>query len=398
MQSPVIGTAPTPTPTRSTPLVADRLRKLARRVALVAVAVGAGFVVAALFQGPAAAGGTPDWSGAGSHPQIDALVEPVARLTAAQRPGPGRQPAAGTDDRLRAPLTGAADGAAAHEQAPSKKPRPVTAPPPASVPPPRPGATVAPPATERGKLRPAEVARTAHRIVHRGDRSRPAADRPRQPAAAVADLPVAPDLTAVADLPAAHVLDESPVVALVTAPLPHVVDLVNTLPIRPVVTALLGVADAVLPPDLGVAVVPAATPAPRVPPALGPVAAGPVTGPVRAAPVPTSPAVPALAPTPAASAPAPSAPPATAVADPASPTVPTGHRTHRESVTEAGELPVRPVAPADQDAAGADNRKTPAPGLARPLDRQTRENAGRPRHVVPLPVESRTFSPVPRPG
>ncbi len=212
MQSPVNGTAPTSAPGRSAPFAADRLRRLARRIVLIAVAVGAGFVVAALFQGPAAADGIRGGSDAEPRREIGGLVEPVLRLTVAQRPSQDASPA--------------------------------------PVPLPRVDASAPAGASEPETLRPASLARAAHRT----DRSRPAAESPRQSATAVPDPPVA------------HRPGDSPVVGLINAPLPYVVDLVNTVPIRPAVTAVLHVVDAVLPPVLDAVIVPAATPPLPVPP------------------------------------------------------------------------------------------------------------------------------------
>lgn len=333
MRSPVIGTAPTSPPTRSAPLVADRLRRLARRVVLIAAAVGAGVVGAALCQGPAAADGMHGWSADRPHRTIGGLVEPFARLTVAERPGPDRQPATGADDRHRdrprASLAGPVGGGVKHEQPTPAKPRRLTAPSPRSVPLPRAGATA--------------------------------------PKGAV-------------------------------APLPHVVDVVGTVPIRPVVAALLRVTDAVLPPAVDGVIVPAATPALPTPPALGPTTA-PVTDPTPAPAAPTPPADPVLAPVPAATLPDPAAPPTMSVVGPtrsAAPTAPLA--APGRPVDAGGVLPGQPVAPADEDAAEVGTGAKPGPGLARPLDRQAHVDAGQPCDLVPLLVRNRTLSPIPRPG
>ncbi|MEH0927211.1 hypothetical protein [Micromonospora sp. CPCC 205558] len=344
MQSPVNGTAPTSAPGRSAPFAADRLRRLARRIVLIAVAVGAGFVVAALFQGPAAADGIRGGSDAEPRREIGGLVEPVLRLTVAQRPSQDASPAA-------APL-------------------------------PRVDASAPAGASEPERLRPASLARAAHRT----DRSRPAAESPRQSATAVPDPPVA------------HRPGDSPVVGLITAPLPYVVDLVNTVPIRPAVTAVLHVVDAVLPPVLGAVIVPAATPPLPVPPVRAPTAV-PVTAP---APVPTGPmppAAPALAPVPAATPPIPAAPSPIFVVGPARPTAPAAHlAVPPEPVVAEQAFSGRPVAPVDQDAAGVDDRSKPGPGLVWPVDRQSHLSAAQPCDLVPLLVESRTPAAIARPG
>lgn len=380
VRSPVTETASAPAPGRSAPLVAGRLRRSARRLVLISAAVGAGFVVAALFQGPAAADGMHSGSGDGPHRTIGGLVESVVRLTVAERPHQDRQRAVGADDSrhgLRTPLAGPTGGAVVtREKQPSTEPRRWTG---AS----RLGAPVPPgAAAERGKLRPGSV---AHRSAHRVGLSRPAADPPRKPATAAPKPPALPGPGA------------SPVVGLITAPLPHVVNIVSTVPIRPVVMALLCVADAVLPPALGEVVVPAATPPPPVPPVLGP-AAVPVTDPAPLPTAPTPPTDPAPAPVRAAAPPTPAAPPLMSVVG-ARPTASTARpAADPEPAAARGEHPGGPVAPADQDAAGVDNGSTPAPGLVRPLDRQSHLGAGPPCDLVPLLVESRTPSAIARPG
>ncbi|MEU5931524.1 hypothetical protein [Micromonospora sp. NPDC047187] len=349
-------------------------------MALIAVAVGAGFVVAALFQGPAAADGMRSGSGDEPHRRIGVLVESVVRLSVAERPDQDRQRAAAADDRRhdmpRAPLvapTGAV--AAPREDSPSTEPR-------RSAGASRLGASVSAGTAEHERLRPASVARAAHRV----DLSLPAADPPRQPTTA------APDRSAVRT-PAGP-----PVVGLVTAPLPYVVDIVSTVPIRPVVVALLRVTDAVLPPVLGPVVVPAATPALPVPPALGPAAVS-VTEPAAVPTVPTPPAGPAPAPVRVAAPPAPAAPPPMSVVGPARAAAPTAHLAARlVPVSARAVLPGQPVAPADQDAGCVDNGSTPGPGLVRPLDRQSHLGAGQRCDLVRLLVASRTPAGIARPG
>ncbi|MFI6066898.1 hypothetical protein ACIA47_16810 [Micromonospora sp. NPDC051227] len=386
MPSPVTETAPASAPDRSAPPAAGRLRRLARRLVLLAAAVGAGFVMAALLQGPAAADGMR--SGSGDEPQrkIGGLVESVARLTIAERPNQDRQRAAASDnrrdDKPRAPLGVPTGGLAAPREAPpATKPRPSAG---AS----RLGASVPPDAAERERLRPAPVARAAHRSAHRTDLSWPAADPPRQPATATAD----PDLSAVGT-PA-----ESTVVGLITAPLPYVVDIVGTVPIRPVVMGLLRVADAVLPPPPCPVVVPAAAPPLPAPPALG-LAAVPVTEPAPVPTVPTPPAGPALTLVRVAAPPAPAAPPPMSFVGPARATAPTGRLAARPAPLAApGLLSGEPVAPADQEAAVVEKGSTSAPGLVRPLDRQSHLGAGQRCDLVPLLVESQTPSAIARPG
>ncbi|WP_220091134.1 hypothetical protein, partial [Micromonospora saelicesensis] len=84
---------------------------------------------------------------------------------------------------------------------------------------------------------------------------------------------------------------------------------------------------------------------------------------------------------------------------PARATAPTGHLAARPAPAAAtGLLSGEPVAPADQDAAGVDNGSAPAPGLVRPVDRQSHLGAGQRCDLVPLMVESRTPSAIARPG
>ncbi|MFD6679546.1 hypothetical protein [Micromonospora parva] len=378
---------------------------------LIAVAVGAGFVVAALFQGPAAADGAHSEPGAEPQRKLGALVEPVVRLTAAQRPDEDRQRATRADerrrDRPRAPLAGLIGGVVApREQTPTTEPRRAPDAPPASVPPPRADASVPPGAAEPDTLQPASVVRAAHRAAHRAEPPRRAAEAPRPPATAdVINRHLARDAgldQRAPNPPTLHVPGDSPLVGLVTAPLPHVVDIVRAVPIRPLVAALLHVVDAVLPPALDTVVVPAATPQPPVPPALGPAPAPvpAVTDPAPVPTVPTPPADPPPPPAPAAAPPAPAAPAQMPVVGPAPPTASTTRyrAVPREPVDGAGEFSGLPVMPVDQDAAGVDDRSKPGPGLARPVDRQSHLGAVQPGDLAPLLVESRTPAAIARPG
>ncbi|MEU7971827.1 hypothetical protein AB0B48_07275 [Micromonospora sp. NPDC049089] len=343
---------------------------------LIAAAAGAGFVVAALFQGPAAADGLRDGSGDEPHRIVGGLVESVAQLTVAERPRDVRQAPPGADERrrdgLRAPLGGPIrDVVASREKPPPTDLRRSTGAPRVTAP-------VPVRAAERERLRPASVARAAHRPVRHVELAQPAADAPRQPAAPAPPVVRAPTV--------------SPVVGLIAAPLPSVVDIVNAVPIRPIVMALLCVADAVLPPVARPVTVPAATPPLPAPPAVTP-----VTGPAPAAAVAALPAVPAPAAVHAAA--PPSAPHRMSVVGPARAAVSTGHPTAHPSPVDVGELlSGQPIAPADQDAASVDNGSTPGPGLARPLERQSHVDAGPPADLVPLLVESRALSPMTRPG
>ncbi|MGC4856604.1 hypothetical protein ACLQ24_25335 [Micromonospora sp. DT4] len=386
MRSPVNGTAPTSAPGRSTPPVAGRLRRLARRVALLAVAVGAGFLLAALFQGPAAADGTRSSSGDELRRQVGTLVEPVTRVTVAERPDRDRPRAVGThhrrDDTPGGPPTGAIGGVVrARDALPSTGPRRPRRAARVSVPPPRVGTSVPAGATGHEELRPASVARAAHRPARRAHPPRPADDPPR---------PAAPD-------PLGLPGPVGSLTAGLVTPLPHVVGMVRALPIQPLVTALLRVVDAVLPPDLGAVIVPRA---PRLItlPALGR-AAVPVTDPVPAPALLPPSANPPLSPVRAAAAPSSAARPPTSGTEPAPFTAATGRPAARPGpVAAKNGLPGRPVTPADQDAAGVDEGSPPAPGLIRPADRPSYVDAKRPRDLVPLLIERRTPSVVARPG
>ncbi|MEU7614078.1 hypothetical protein [Micromonospora sp. NPDC049204] len=470
MRSPVNGTAPTSAPGGpSAPPTADRLRRLVRRTVLFAAAVGAGFLLAALFQGPAAADGMRSGSGAEPRLEIGGLVEPVTRLMEAARPDQDRQRAAGADHRRGgapdAPVTRAiGDLVAPRDTTPTlRAPRSTV-----SVPLPRVDSSGI---AERESLRPASSARADHRPARRVPAARPPADPVRQAARAVPELPAMPrpadtptadlitaPLPRVADTvhapiprvtdlvhdavprvadtvhdavprvaeivhaPIPHVTDvvhdtlprvtgivHAPlphVADLVTAALPHVIGVVSAVPIPPVVTALCQVTDAALAPARDAMAVPAAPPPPS-PPRLGP-AAEPLAAPAPAPAVPTPPAQqaepaasaePALAPAHAAAAAATAASPWLSVVEPAHARASTGHPAARpDPVTVDVDLPGRPVTPADQDAAGADDGSPPGPGLVRPADRQAYPRAGQLRDLVPLLVESRAPAPIARPG
>ncbi|MFG1653318.1 hypothetical protein ACGFIE_25650 [Micromonospora sp. NPDC049275] len=379
--------------------MAGRLRRLARRVVLIAAAVGAGFLLAALFQEPAAADGIRSHPGDEPHRQLRALVEPIARLTVAERSADARPRVVRADktphDRLRAPLAGAIGGVVApRDLTPPAAPRRPTNASRGSVPLPRVGATVPSGTVERTQLRPASPASVTHRPAPHGRPSRPAAGPGPGPAPSAADAPALP-------VPAHPLAPPVPAgslaVGLITAPLPHVVDIVRAVPIQSVIIALVRVTDALLPPALRAVIPPAAPPlaAPRAP---GP-AELPVTGSPPVTAVPTSPAPP---PVPAACGVAratAAAPLPMFVAGPARSAASTGHAAVRSApLAVAVDHPVRPVAPVDEDAAGVDNGSTPVPGLILPVDRQSPLGTGVPCALVPLAVESRAPSAIARPG
>ncbi|MFG1917399.1 hypothetical protein [Micromonospora sp. NPDC048898] len=415
------------TPGRSAPTVAGRLRRLARLMVLFAAAVGAGFLLAALFDGPAAASGMR--GGAGDDPQtrIGALVQPVARLTVARLPDPHRQRATGADARRDghpdAPLAGTI-AAAPRDAKSSTPPRQSKGVSPALVSPPRVDATGA---AKRARLRPASPAPAGHRPALPAHPSRPDAAPPRRaastaPATPAAHGPADPPTVDPTTAPLPHLVDTAtaalprvadtanaalpPVVDFVSVALPHVVEIV---PIRPVVLALLGVIDAVLAPVLDVVVVPAAPPPPALrapgPPAV-PVA-DPTPAPTVPAPPappagptdPTDPADAALVPVSVTAVLTPAAPPRVSVAECTHPTTSTRHLAARPGpVLTAADPPGGPVAPVDQDAAGVDDGSTPGLGLVRAADRQSHLGVTQARALLPLLVEGRTPSGIARPG
>ncbi|WP_433112939.1 hypothetical protein [Micromonospora sp. CA-246542] len=251
MRSPVNGTAPTSAPGRPAPVVADRPRGLVRRLVLLAVAVGGGFVLALLFQGPASADGTRGGSGDELHRQLGALVEPVRRVTITERSDPDPRSREPADDRRHggrhAPLAGAIAGVVGARDVPSptasRRPTDAAR---TSVPPSRTATSVRSDATRHERLRSSTAARATHRPAHRPRPPRSAADSARRPASAAPDHRELPE----ALLPPA-------VAGPLTPVLRPAVDVVRALPIAPLVAALLRVVDAVLPPALGAVVVPA---------------------------------------------------------------------------------------------------------------------------------------------
>ncbi|MFI5928518.1 hypothetical protein ACIA3K_21475 [Micromonospora sp. NPDC051543] len=380
------------------PVVAGRLRGLVRRLALLAVAVGGGFVLALLFQGPASADGTRGGSGAELHRQLGALVEPVRRVTVTERSDPDPRSGVRADDRRQggrhAPLTGAIAGVVGARDVPSPTaPRRPTDAARTSVPPSRTATSVQSDATRHERPRSSTAARATHRPAHRPRPPRSTADSARRPATA------APDHRG---LPEALV---SPAVAGPLTPvLRPAVDVVRALPIAPVVAGLLRVVDAVLlpvvdavlPPALGAVVVPAPR-SPVAPPARDATAASPGATPAPAPPTP--PPTPALPPVRAAATPAPVAPPPTPVAAYPPSMAPPGHLAARPAPPAVAAYPPgQPVTPVDQDAAGTDEGSTPAPGLIRPAHRQSHPGIAALCHLVPLLVESRTPTGIARPG
>ncbi|MEU7586816.1 hypothetical protein AB0A95_11000 [Micromonospora sp. NPDC049230] len=442
MRSPVNGTAPTSTPGRSAPPVADRLRRLARWMVLFAAAVGAGVLLAVLFDGPAAAHATRSGVGDDPRARLGGLVEPVARLTVARLPDPDRQRATAVDARRgggpNAPLAGTiAAVVAPRETTFSTPPRQSKGAAPALVPPPRVDASGA---GKHDRLRAVSPARVGPRSTRPAHPSRqatapppltpdaapasPAAHRPADASATDLLTATLPPVAGIATATLPHVVDIAtaalpPVAGIATATLPHVVDIatvmlpqvVEIVPIRPVVLALLGVTDAVLAPVRDAVVVPEA-PQPPAPRAIGPPAVR-VADPTPAPTVPTppagpggsagsadpAPAAPALVPLAGTAVPTPAAPPWVSVVECTRPTAATRHLAARPGpVLAEAALPGRPVAPADQDADGVDDGSTPPPGLARTVDRQSHLGVAQPCELLPLLVEGHTPSAIARPG
>ncbi|MEU0546562.1 hypothetical protein [Micromonospora sp. NPDC005979] len=390
MRSPVNGTAPTSAPGRPAPVVADRPRRLVRRLVLLAVAVGGGFLLALLFQGPASADGTRGGSGDELPRQLGALVEPVRRVISTERADPDPRSGVRADDprhgARHAPLTGAVAGVVGARDVPSptasRRPTDAAR---TSVPPSRTATSVRSDAARHERLRSSAAARATHRPAHRPRPPRSAADSARRPASAAPDHRELPE----ALLPPA-------VAGPLTPVLRPAVDVVRALPIAPLVAALLRVVDAALPPALGAVVVPAPR-LPVAPPALEPTAASPGAAPTPAPPTP--PPAPALPPVRAAATPTPAAPPPTPVAAYPPAMAPPGHLAARPaSPAVAAYPPGPPVTPVDQDAAGTDEGSAPAPGLLRPAHRQSHPGIAALCHLVPLFVESRTPTGIARPG
>ncbi|MBM0275215.1 hypothetical protein [Micromonospora tarensis] len=339
---------------------------------LIAVAIGAGLLLAAFFQSPAAADRAGSGSVDESHLPIGDLIRPVVQLD--------RHSQLGADGHQhRPPLARPAKATGAARQAISprvpRRPaagRPGTAPLPGNDAPVRSGA-------EREKPRPASDARASQHPARGVDPLRPAAHHTRQPSSV---------------LPAfGHELADWPTVGLIATPLPQVV---GVLPIGAVVTALGRLTDPVLPPLPGVVVAPPplpAAPTPRPGPAPG---ADPVH---RSAPTRPATCPPTSQATPVRSEAVPGAPPLASVRDPVPRSTPTGQHAVREGpVTAETDVPSPPVAPPDQDAAGVNDGSPSGAGLVRPVGRPPRAGVEQPDDLVPLTMRSRTLSVIVRPG
>ncbi|MEV7328106.1 hypothetical protein [Micromonospora sp. NPDC093244] len=184
---------------------------------------------------------------------------------------------------------------------------------------------------------------------------------------------------------------------LVSAVVAQVVDVVERVPIRPVVVALGRITGVVLWPVFDAVIVPVTARLPAPPgPGLGPV---PVTD-ATSGPSPAPPVDPAVVPVrPVEVLPAVAAPwPASAVQGPRI-TSATGHHVARPgpTATPVG-LPGLPVAPADQDAAGVDEGSTPAPGLVWPVVRQVVAAAAQTYDLGLFVLGTRSPSVIARPG
>jgi len=305
---------------------------------LILTAVGAGFVVAVLFQGAAAA----DVGIGGEHHQDLPLTSPAAAV----RVAPATPPTS-----PEGPSRGSA----------------------ASVSVPRVAASVPHRLVERGTPRPGLRSESAVRVGHRPPRDAGPSRRVVAPPVPIVAEPVAavPLTRAHPRLAAPPVVRPvmSSTVGLLSASVAQVVGVVDRVPIRPIVVVLGRITDVVLSPVLGAVIVPASVRLPVLPrPGLRPV---PVTDAAsRAAPAPL--VDPALAPVrPVELLPAVAAPCPAAVVHWPRGTSATGRHVARpgRTSTPAGLAGV-PVTPADQDAAGVNDGSTPTPGLVWPVVRQ----------------------------
>ncbi|MDG4809519.1 hypothetical protein O7634_22455 [Micromonospora sp. WMMD1120] len=359
-------------------------------MALIAVAVGAGFLLAALTQEPAAADGARGGPGHEADRTINDLTEPIVRLTVGRLPAHHDPPATGADDRRRGEPSSAPagrDGVVPTRRAtPPAEPRESTAGTRGRV---RAAAPATPPPVRHGDQRRASGARPEQHPVR--DLRRSAHRHTGPPAALLPDPHVLRDPHV---LPDPHVLRDTagwPVLDLVTAPLPHVVDIV---PIRPVVRTLLRLVTPVLPPAPGPVIVPRSPPMPDPPTPL------PVSTP-GSAPAPQQAPVPPSAPESTSAHPheATAAPPLSSVHDPAAQPASTGHRAAPPTAIAARvDAPRQPVAPVDQDAACVNDGSTSGHGLTRSVRRQLPPAAEQPCDLAPLVLKSRPLSTIARPG
>lgn len=392
MRCPARPPAPAAAPGRSAPPPSDGLARFVRRVVLIAAAVGAGFLVAALFDGPAVASAA-DRTGSGEHHQhIRVALDSSGSLARQERPARRDHPAGGGAARpvtlLRAVVGGLA--AAPDRTHPARTPSSGDA---SSVVAPR---TRTPLSFGVDGGRPAD--RPAERRADRrqnsaGGLGRRAADRqgPRVPARSPTPL-------------AGPSVARPAVVALVVAPLPHVVRAVDTVPIPSLVATLIRAAGAVLSPVLGL------VSGPAVPPSPGPTApppapaaesgSGRATGPTaRPLTASESPRGPRPAPALARAAPTMAKPPSASVVGPVGPAAPIGRGAVRPCPESASSgQPGRPVPPADKAAAGVQDGPGPGPGLLRAPGWPSRCRPGQFQDPVPVLVEGRSPSAVARPG
>lgn len=365
---------------------------------LILAAVGAGFVVAVLFQGPAAA----DDGVAGERHHRTGVIERVVRLTVGDGIDRHRQRDAGADDPHRDLPPASPAAAVRHAPAtPRLSPERVGRGAARSVVLPRVASSATHRPVERGTLRPGLRSESTVRVGHLPPRD---AGPPRRVVTPPAPIVAAP-VDAVS-LPRAHPRLAAPpvvrpvissTVGLVAASVAQVVGVVDRVPIRPVIVALGRVTDVILSPVLGAVIVPAPA---RLPALAGPgLRQVPVTD-AASRPAPAPPVDPALAPVrPVELLPAVAAPWQVSVVHGPRLTSAAGRPVARpgRSSTPAG-LPGLPVTPADQDAAGVYDGSTPAPGLVWPVVRQVPAAAAQTFDLGLFVLGTRSPSVIARPG
>ncbi|MFC4149494.1 hypothetical protein ACFO0M_24875 [Micromonospora mangrovi] len=370
--------------------------RLLRRVALILAAVGAGFLAAALFGGPAAAsdpaGGS---SGDAREPLVSPLIGATVRValggtstTPASRSTP--TPTVGADDRpVRRPAVpiGTTVGGIHRARSTTAPGRPEVAAGPATRTP------VVAGVVGRPAVRPGP-ARADRRAVPGADVGSRAVDRRRQP------------VSAGVAAPGSILTPAGPsVVGLVVAPLRQVLRVVCAGPVGAVVTAFTRVTDAVLAPVLGAVTAPILGPPAPSSPSPPPSGAGvaPVSGP-PAVPLPAAPRS-AGTPQPHAIPVVPGVVPAPASASGFGPTRsagsvgPVGSGGARVRLALASSpRPAGPLPLTDQAAAAAPHGPQPGSGLSAAAGWLTRCAAGRAREAGTLVVPGRSPSVVARPG
>ncbi|MEO3771034.1 hypothetical protein [Micromonospora sp. B9E7] len=375
---------------------------LARRWALVLAAVGAGFVVALLLQEPAAADGRRDAAGGERHQQAGVLVERVVRFAQGEAPERRRQQVVTVGDvRL---------------DAPTRISKVVS---PAGVRPPTPSAgSVGVGRSSRSAALPRvdpdvargvdpDVAQRRERLPRSrsetaaGTRHRPATIPAPPSTGALPPAAGSPDHTAVGVGSVRHLLSAalpvvSSTVGMVVDRSSHAVRVVLRATVGPVVAVLGRVVDA----GLGDVVVPASPrrPAPvPLTPGWAPVTVSDAPGGVVPALVGMMPVHPTFVPVRAVVPPA--TPMSVSAVEAVSGVVSVGRGAGWSgSVPAPAGTPVWPVAPPDQDAAGASDRSAPGSGAVLPTARPSATCSEQVFDVAPLVVGVGFSSVNARPG